>query len=94
MALRDRILALAGLHLLGDNFPRLANILPSERQAEAIAALRGLDRAQAAERLLRLRKRQAQRMSRIARKRFGVAWDQLDPRLAQTVLLHGRNQNH
>ena len=97
MALRDRLLAMAGIHLLGDDFQRVAGLLPDARQAEvtaALGAMRDLDRDQAGDRLLRVRKRQEQRMNRAVRKRFGANWDRTDPQIAQTVFLHGRKQNH
>jgi hypothetical protein len=97
MELRDRVFAMAGRHLLGETVARIAKLLPEHRQAAVMAALetlRGQDPEAVGGRLFKMRDRQAHRINRLARKRYGVAWDLIDPRIAQTVLLHGRKQNH
>jgi hypothetical protein len=97
MTLRDRALAMAGVRLMGAEFQRVARMLPDARRTAVLAAVESLgktDGGQLAEDLQRLRKRQARHVNRLARKSFGAAWDQLDPRFAQSVLLHGYEQNH
>ena len=97
MSLRDRLLAMTGIRLLGDEFQWVAQMLPEARRIavlSALEALKGTDREQVSADLSRFRKRHARRVNRLARKRYGAAWDQLAPRVAQTVLLHGRDQDH
>ena len=97
MTLRDRALAMAGVRLMGADFQRVARMLPDARRTAVLAAVESLGQMegeQLSEELQRLRKRQAHLVNRLARKRFGAAWDQLDPRFAQTVMLHGCDQNH
>lgn len=97
MALRDRVFAMAAARLLGDTSGRVAKLLPEQRETPVMAALetlRGKDREVVGEWLLRMRGRQAHRLNRLARKRYGTAWDRIDPRIAQTVLLNGRKQDH
>jgi hypothetical protein len=97
MELRDRVFAMAAARLLGDTSGRIAKLLPEPREKPVVAALetlRGKDRDVVGEWLLRMRDRQAHRINRLARKRYGGAWDRMDPRIAQTVLQHGRKQDH
>jgi len=97
MELRDRVFAMAAARLLGDTSGRIARLLPEPRETPVLAALetlRGKDREVVGEWLLRMRDRQAHRINRLARKRYGTAWDRMDPRIAQTVIVHGRKQDH
>jgi hypothetical protein len=97
MTLRDRVLALAARGRLGDQAPAVLKLLCEARQGAVVArveAMRALAPEAAMQRLAALRARQARRVGRLARSRFGDGWSRLDPLVRDLVLHHGQRQDH
>jgi hypothetical protein len=97
MTLRDQVLAMAGRSKLGDGFDAVVKMLPEKRQAAVrsrLEELRGVSGEALPERLLGLREREARRIGRIGRARYGAGWNRLDPAVAGWLVRNGRKQNH
>lgn len=85
MTYRDRIFALAATWRLGDSAAGVLALLPAERRVEA-------REANPAEKLTRLLRREQAWLDSWGRKRWGAAWDRLDPRVrARLVERDGRD---
>lgn len=89
MTYRDRVLALAAQWKFGAAAGPVLALLPESRR-DAMAAWP--ERADPLATLTRLAHKEATRVEAWGRKRWGAAWDRLDPRVrAQLVKEHGRD---
>ena len=85
MTYRDQLFALAARWKFGDGAEWVLELLPVERRVPA-----SID--DALPRLTRLGVKESARVRAWGRRRWGTAWDRLDPRVrAQLVKQHGRN---
>ena len=87
MTYRDHLFALAAQWKFGAGAGPVLALLPEERRVAC--ATGGEDPLP---RLSKLAHKESARVQAWGRKRFGAAWDRLDPRVrAQLVKEHGRN---